>query len=173
MGKEILMEFSYNVSEPSPNTCELAMSGYFDEFARLPDDLDLTKYMQFIVDFEKVDFINSGGIKLWVNFVELLEANPEIQVVFRNCKRMIVDQINIVEGFIPKSGKVESVYVPIFCEKCEKSFNTKQLTSEINKNFGDILNRSQPDECDELPKCRQYFEVDVVSNQFFRFLDDR
>ena len=141
------MEFSFTINETSPTTTELLLSGFLDEFAKLPEDYDYSKVTKLYVDFSKVEFINSGGIKLWVNFIDELERRDDLTIYFRKCRRMVVDQINLIEGFLPKNGHVLSVFVPIFCEKCEKGIEVFQDISKLNEDFDDVMNRAEDPGC--------------------------
>lgn len=163
------MEFSYELSEEDSSSLELKLNGYFDEFASLPENIDFSKYKSFYIDFSGVDFINSGGIKLWVNFAETLDTHTELKTYFRKCKRIVVDQINLIEGFLPANAEVLSVYVPIFCDKCERSFNAFQDISKLKENFHEIFSRVQDPQCGEFPKCTKSFEVDIIDERFFKF----
>ena len=164
------MEFSYSINETGATTLELQLEGFLDEFARLPDDHDFSECKSLYVDFGKVDFINSGGIKLWVNFIDNLERLPELKIYFRKARRMVVDQINLIEGFLPKNAQLLSVYVPVFCNKCENSMEVFQDVSKLNDNYDEIIMRVEDPNCGEFPKCRKEFEIDVIPEQYFRFL---
>ncbi len=65
------------------------------------------------LDLEHVKSINSCGIREWIKW---LSAAPSIQYSLKNCPKVIVDQINLVDGFLPKQAKVLSFFVPYFNE---------------------------------------------------------
>ena len=119
------------------------------------------------MDFDKIDFINSGGIKLWVHFAENLESYQNLSVHFHNCPRSVVDQVNLVQGFLPKNASVESVYVPIYCTKCEETRNVHLMVSDPHEKFEQI-----GDDEAAGPDCEHDFEVEIIKDRYFRFLKD-
>ncbi len=165
------MEFSYK-TKAEGSTVELHLVGYFDEFAKLPSPDDFSEYSKVIIDFSAVEFINSGGIKVWLGFADNLGLMKDLTSEMQGCRRFVVDQVNMIEGFVPKNGKVTSVFVPIFCDKCEVSFDVHQPIATLDKDFPDVFDKVKPDDCKEFPKCRKYFELDIVKDSYFRFLDN-
>lgn len=164
------MDFSYDVKKIDPTHIELSLNGYFDEFAKLPPYEDLSGLKKLSLNFENVNFINSGGIKLWVTFASNLEIQESLQVYFHNCRRIIVDQINLIEGFLPKNGEVVSVFVPVFCNRCEQGFEVFFETAKFETDFYDILSRIDLGAESEHPDCKHRLEIDIIKDQFFKFL---
>src|SRR4051812_44101640 len=58
--------------------------------------------------------INSCGIREWIKWIS---TAPAAKFNYHECPKIIVDQINMVQGFLPPSGKVMSFYVPYFNEE--------------------------------------------------------
>src|SRR5689334_11396890 len=75
--------------------------------------IDLRDGTDLIVDWESVTGINSCGIREWLKFTSRIQG--EMKVTFLNCSRLVVSQINLVNGFLPKDGKIQSFYVPYYC----------------------------------------------------------
>src|ERR1700679_1102075 len=67
-----------------------------------------------IVDLGAVTAINSVGIREWIKWTKTLPAGCKLTV--RNCPKIIVDQINMVLGFLPAGSRVESFFVPYYSE---------------------------------------------------------
>src|SRR6185437_12284669 len=63
-----------------------------------------------IIDLREVTAINSVGIREWIKWTKTLPAGCKMTV--RNCPKIIVDQINMVLGFLPAGTVVESFFVP-------------------------------------------------------------
>ena len=93
----------------------MEFSGRMDEDMILPDRSQL-EGKHVLVDFEEVAFINSLGIRKWLMWIE---KHPFKSLRFKNLPLNVVDQVNMVEGFLPEDSQVESFYVPYYCEGCE------------------------------------------------------
>lgn len=129
-----------------------------------------TKFTDEVVfDFDNVEHINSTGIKHWVHWVaKVSESNPELKFYFVNCPKPIVDQINMVDGFLPQQSTVQSFKVPYFCEVCDKDMTcTFVLGREYNFEDGKAV-LSIPDNTCDRGDCEM--EPDVVEQKYFRFL---
>ena len=149
----------------------LNLSGSFDENATLPDPEGVTKITTLYVNFGRVRFINSSGIGTWVLYVrKILELKSDLQFIFQNCPKVIIDQVNTVESFLPDGGEVESFKLPIFCELCEKSFAVNQFTKDFKPDELNAADLIQSSNCNLFPGCKKDFVLDVLPAVFFRFL---
>ena len=73
------------------------------------------------LDFMGVSHINSTGIKNWLNFFSKVKEDfPVLKITFYNCPKILVDQMNMIRGFLPDGTSVESFAVPYYCEECDK-----------------------------------------------------
>lgn len=114
------------------------------------------------VDFNQVQTINSCGIREWIKFIK---TAPAAQFTYKNCPKVIVDQINMVDGFLPSGSTVESFYVPYFNEDAgtEKSvlfnkgkeFSAGKVTppAEVKDDSGNAM------------------EIDVIEAKYFKFVE--
>lgn len=98
----------------------LSLSGAIDEDVQFPV-LNLGGIEQVLFDLKDVKSINSVGIREWLNWVKPISEQSQLSL--KNCPKALVFQFNMVEGFLPKGAKVQSLYVPFFCEKCDKEEN--------------------------------------------------
>ena len=89
-----------------------SFKGDIDEDANFTEH-SLKSLNKAVFDLEEVTAINSCGIREWINW---LKTSPDTKLVFRNCPKIIVDQFNMVAGFFPMNGEIESFYVPYYCE---------------------------------------------------------
>ena len=100
-----------------PTGLVIVLEGSIDEDVKFPA-VDASKHAAIRVDLQGVKTINSVGIREWLNWIRpLAEARP---VTLSKCPKALVFQLNMVEGFLPKNGTVDSFFVPFFCEKCDK-----------------------------------------------------
>lgn len=146
----------------------LALSGRIEEDVKFPsvEDGSIT---QITFDLKGLEYISSLGIRDWVSWIQPL--SKKYKLVMRNCPKRLVQQFNMVNGFLPKGTKVESLYVPYFCEKCnfEDSF-LYQVGSQVKLESGVIkLNVKNSDfKICEDSECE--LEMDSSTEKYFQFL---
>jgi hypothetical protein len=109
----------------------------------------------------EVKSINSCGIREWIKW---LAANPVQSILYFECPKIIVDQINMVQGFLPKHGKVRSFFVPYFEDD---SGEEKDVLFSYGKEFDDS-GIHPPNEV--LSSEGRPMEMDVIEAKYFRFL---
>jgi hypothetical protein len=115
------------------------------------------------VDFQlaNVKSINSCGIREWIKWVGSAGAVP---VQYLECPKIIVDQINMVQGFLPATGKVLSFYVPFYNDD---SGEEKSVLFTLGKEYADKGGIQPPEVKDSQG---QPMEMDVVEAKYFKFL---
>lgn len=105
--------------------------------------------------------INSCGIREWIKWIETAAGAT---VKYFECPKIIVDQINMVQGFLPAGGSVVSFYVPYYSDD---SGQEKNVLFTHGKEFDDSGVKAAPaikaDDGSEM-------EMDVVEAKYFKFL---
>lgn len=150
-------------------TTKIRFEGSMDEHS------DYTKIQHkqadtFAIDMGGVTHINSTGIKHWVTWHTAVQfESPNANFIFMNCPKCIIDQINMVQGFLPQRSIIESFRVPYYCETCQKDLSISLIRG---KNFkeasgGKILD--VPKQNCSREDCAM--EPDVVEKKYFAFLD--
>ncbi|HMN67838.1 MAG TPA: hypothetical protein PKC28_04795 [Bdellovibrionales bacterium] len=154
------MAFSINKSQDGTKVV-LAIQGNIDEDANFTPP-DLGSSSAIVLDLEEVTAINSVGIREWIKWVKTLPASLPLSV--RRCPKIIVDQINMVAGFLPQGAVVESFYVPYYSDA---SGNEKMVLFENGKEFkgGDV---HPPNEVKD--ETGEVMEMDVIESKYFKFL---
>jgi hypothetical protein len=105
--------------------------------------------------------INSCGIREWIKWVGTA-GNATIS--YFECPKIIVDQINMVQGFLPHAGKVLSFYVPYYSEEAGTE---KSVLFTYGKEFTEEGVSAPPNVLDEEGNA---MEMDVVEAKYFKFL---
>lgn len=137
----------------------VSFSGMIDEDSLFDDIKGLTT-SSYIFDFDEVSLINSCGIREWVNYLETIPK--EISLTYKNCRQIIIEQINMVHGFIREGACVESFYGPYYCEKCDEEF-------KIHLKSVDVVDGKAP--AVKCPKCGdEELEFDAIEQQYFQFI---
>lgn len=125
-----------------------------------------------ILDLDKVASLNSMGLRNWLNWVKKIRAKA--QIVFRSCPRTVVDQMNILNGFLPMGALVESFYIPFYCDSCGREDNflavrgRDYMEATVDAREGMTVPAQRP-----CPVCQQDMSMDVLPAKYFSFLKYR
>jgi hypothetical protein len=127
-------------------------------------DFSIAQVGELVVDLQDLKSINSCGIREWIKW---LGENPSGKIEFQNCPKVIVDQINMVEGFLPKNGTVKSFYVPYFNED---SGTEKNVLFRYGTEFTEAGVNPPPEVKDDGGEA---MEMDVIETKYFKFITNR
>jgi hypothetical protein len=148
--------FSYD-STKDDGVLKVFFRGKIGELVELPNLIWKPMHKEnkkIVIDLEKVDSVNSTGIRIWLIWIETLPK--DIPLHFTNVPRFFVDQINMIVGVVPKHGVVDSFYVPYYCEECDeishRLFTSAKLDSVI-----------------PCRKCDQDAELDIITDKYLQF----
>ncbi len=152
-------KFDIKIDKASPEF-KVMVSGVIDE------DVDFNQYslagaksVQMVLG--GVKSINSCGIREWIRWIGSAGTAP---VVYSECPKIIVDQINMVQGFLPNTGRVMSFYVPFYSDD---SGEDKSVLFSFGKEYSDSGLAAVPEVKDSAGKA---MEMDVVEAKYFKFL---
>jgi anti-anti-sigma regulatory factor len=150
-------KLSINIKEEEGSQ-RIEFTGPIDEDSSFDEISNLSSSVIF--DFENVTLINSCGIREWVKFIEGLDESISFSYV--NCRQIIIEQINMVKGFIREGSRVDSFYAPFYCESCDTEF-------KIHLKYSQIVNGKAPSlKCE---KCgAPELEFDAIEAQYFQFI---
>lgn len=138
-------------------TANVALEGVIDEDANF-DKIKSLGMNQFIFDFNNVSMINSCGIREWIKYLDGLGS---ASITYINCPQIIIEQVNMVHGFIRKGVAVESFYAPYFCTNCDTGKKILLKSSEV-------LGTKPP--LKHCNTCKTELEFDAIEKQYFSFL---
>ena len=156
-----MSRFEFQVKDVG-GAAQVTMSGSIDE------DVDFAKIVpaganKLMVNLGKIKSINSCGIREWMRWIVSMTGQfREIQFV--ECPKVIVDQINMVQGFLPANGRVESFYVPFYSEESDEE---KMILFVHGKEFSESGSIEVPEVRDSESNV---MEMDVVEAKYFKFL---
>ena len=116
-----------------------------------------------IFNFRKVEYVNSCGVRAWINFLRDVEKGRKI--IFEECTPEIVSQINMIPNF-RGGAHIKSVYASYACAHCE---NQKWELFEEGRNLPQTAGETVPTpKCD---KCGNQMEMEELEDEFFAWLD--
>jgi hypothetical protein len=111
-----------------------------------------------ILNLEGIKLINSCGIRDWVDFQYVLASN--VKLVYRLCPQIIVEQMNMVSGFMKKGAMLESFYTPYYDELADEDVKVLLTPAMvINGKAPEMKNSSG-----------EILEFDEIEQQYFHFL---
>lgn len=142
----------------------IKFSGNLDEEAQIPQ-LNVPAGSTVRLDLGQIKSVNSVGIRTWLSWITPLSQNLKFQ--FENVPHAAVLQINMIEGFLPKTSEVHSFFVPIYSES-EDEEDSILLT--VGK---DIIKTPQGPklQMDLAATKGGDWEFDIVEKTYFKFLN--
>ena len=141
----------------------IRFSGSIDEDANF-GEISADGSPKIVLDLDGVESINSCGIREWIKWLKTIPNTSQIE--YQKCPKVIVDQINMVSGFLPTNAKVTSFYVPYFAED---SGNEKQVLFTEGKEFSPGKVNAPSEMKDD--KSGETLELDVIEAKYFKFLN--
>lgn len=137
----------------------VTISGVIDENADL-SPLAALGSRPIQVDLRSVRRINSFGVRLWIDAVRAIPATTSLE--FFNCPSPVVDQCNMVGGFLGH-GRLISFFAPMLCEECDEQVDQLFETQRCRDNEGKLP-------VTPCPRCGREMEVDDLEEQYLLFV---
>ncbi len=128
----------------------------FNQFTK-----DVPKGGEVEISLKALKSINSTGIREWI---KLMQSMPSAHITFVNCPKIFIDQVNMVNGFIPASSIILSFYVPYYNENLDKE---ALVLYKLGENYTAHSVQVQEEHKDDQG---QLFELDVVKAKYFKFI---
>ena len=116
-----------------------------------------------IINFKKVESVNSCGVRAWINFLRDAEKGREI--IFEECTPEVVSQINMIPNF-KGSARIKSVYASFACDHCDRH---EWFLFEEGRNFPQ--NPGDGVAAPKCSKCGSTMEMEELEDEFFAWLD--
>lgn len=148
---------------------DISVSGYIGEgVGSTLVDLGYKDLKKVRITLKGVTYLNSVGVKNWVSWISRIPRNVHIE--FHQCPALIVAQVNMVVGFIPTGGTVESLTAPLICEDC----NVEKMIELTRGKEYQYATKDGPGQVTlpEIPcnKCKQPMTLDAIEAKFFNFI---
>lgn len=138
----------------------LKLSGVIDEDADF-SQLNISGAREVQLDLNEVKSINSCGIREWIKWMGQAAG---AKISYLNCPKIIVDQINMVDGFLPNQGQVLSFYVPYYNED---TGSEKNVLFRYGQEYAEGQVKPPASVTDE---SGQPMEMDVIESKYFKFI---
>lgn len=146
--------------EKQGSKIKLQLQGVIDEDVDF-SQLSLAGSSEVDLDLTGIKSINSCGIREWIKW---LGTAPQAKVVYANCPKIIVDQINMVDGFLPAQGQVLSFFVPYYNED---SGSEKNILFRLGHEYSEGQVKPPTNVLDDQG---QPMEMDIIESKYFKFI---
>lgn len=156
------MSFQAEVTQNASES-QIALVGAIDENCRLPQ----IKTKKISMNLNGVTSVNSEGVRLWATWVKNLKPGTDVEL--HHCPAAFINKLGELAGFSLEFVRIESFYVPYFCESCGAE---ETLLFEHGVHFQDI-NAINVNESIICPVCSSSMKLDVVKENYFAFLKRR
>lgn len=147
---------------------EISLEGPIGETSPL-FTTDIKAATALVLDLEKVTYMNSVGVKNWIQWT--VQIKPTCELKMKNAPLMFVNQASTVRGFLPRHAVIESFAAPMICPECntEKSF---LMTVNTNYKYATPAEPSKMEAPNvKCPKCNADMETDFLIKKTATFLD--
>lgn len=137
----------------------IAIQGVIDETSDL-SALGAVSAPKLELVMRGVRRINSFGVRAWLDAIRMVPQST--RVAFVQCPPPVVDQTNMVAGFLGH-GEIVSFYAPMTCAECDEQVDQLFRTADCVAHG----NRLPPTPC---PRCGRTMEVDDLEEQYLLFV---
>ena len=108
------------------NATEYILDGPLSERSQLFEQpIPKTLNQEIRINMEQVTSINSIGVKSWILWTSQIPRT--VKLTLERCPYVVINQVNMIHGFIPDHTIIESFFAPFVCESCD--YETVQLVS--------------------------------------------
>lgn len=126
-------------AKKSRHSIDLVFSGEISEASNFPE-LDLNNVENVNLNTEGVTYINSSGLRKWLIWISEFENSfPHQQLNLQRVKPVLVNQMRNIATFVPQKTKIESIYLPFYCEACDRS---EEKFASCGSEFGKHVSQS-------------------------------
>ena len=133
------------------------MNGILDQSFKF-EAKDQLKTQEIVFNFEKIQLINSLGVR---ELILLLNSLSDKKLIFEKCPVILVNQFNMVRGLVPANCKIESFFAPYYAPIDHEDLELLIDVSEIKN--GKAPKRKHPQSGEELV-------FDDLEDRYFFFL---
>ncbi len=135
----------------------VTMSGIIDQTFRF-EARDQLKTQEIVFNFEKIQLINSLGVREMILFLNSLSDK---KLVFEKCPVILVNQFNMVRGLMPANCQVKSFFAPYYAPIDHEDMELLLDATEIKNGKAPQKNHPQSDE---------KLVFDDLEDRYFHFL---
>lgn len=155
------LQLAFNIDD---KTTTIQLKGSLNEYSSALDGVVVNPNFDLNVDLKDLKAINSLGVRNFHSWIKKVQCQ---KLRFLYCPRVFINQMNLVEGFLPEKSEIESFFVPYYSETTGEDLMvlfTKFL--EYTKVDGKVVLK--------IPEMKDSqgvkMELDTFADQYFKFL---
>lgn len=115
------------------------------------------------IEFKREVTFNSLGIREWITWISPLSKDTNLKIKLFGCPVSMVQQMNLLAGFLPSQAEVVSFYIPFYSDETDES--EWVLATQGKEIQGKKLSISAPKD-----STGKEMELDVKPDIYFKFL---
>lgn len=115
-------------------------------------------------NLEGITMINSSGTREWT---KLIVNSKNLDITLTHCPKVFIDQVNMVDGFLSKSCRVMSFYVPYFNDNISQE---DQMLYQYGVHYTDHDVKIEQVYRNQVGIS---FNLDVIESKYFRFITNK
>lgn len=164
-------KITYTVdASPSGHVCRVRMIETVDQDFGIPVQ-EIANCASVTMDFSPVRFMNSEGLRQFTSWLwELEKANPKISVRLVKVSPTVNRQLLTVKTYLAAIATVESVYLPYYCEDCDREESSVLTHASELKTSGLPELEGKAPKC---PECGGETQFDGQVDRYFELLISR
>lgn len=147
-------------NEDQDQSILVKIEGSINEDLQIEKVSDL-KRPHIIFDMDQVKMINSCGIREWIRLIESFGSDVTLEYI--KVPQIVIQQMNMISGFLSKNAKVISFYAPYFIEDLDEEKQILLRSDEI-KDF------KAPKMTTNVDGSEYPLDFDAIEEQYFKFL---
>ena len=156
------LNLSFSVAD---KTTTIVLKGSLNEYSSALDGVDINPTFDLNLDFKDLTGVNSLGTRNFHKWIHSIECQ---RLRLFHCPSVFVNQMNMVDGFLPLKAEIESFFVPYFSEKTSEEANVlftkflefRQVNGSIKIRYPDVRDRKG-----------ETMMLDILEDKYFRFLE--
>jgi hypothetical protein len=168
MSSTTTKHFSYSLAIKDGVARLAAQNAINEEFDIPVEKLAGASLLEF--DLSGITWINSVGIRKFSQWLWEIESKmPNLKVSLVKVQPFVVRQVNLIHSQFGSNLRVDSMYVPFYCNACDLDDATILVTRDQVKASDNSNLQISGNPC---RKCGQPMEMDVMDN-YFRLMRER
>lgn len=156
------LQLSFSVEDKCTT---IFFKGSLNEATSALDGVEVNPDFDLHLDLKELKGLNSLGIR---NFYEWSKKIQCQRLRLFYCPRAFINQLNLVDSFLPTKAEIESFFVPYYSEITGEDASVLFTKFLEYKKEGDAVKLSAPVIFDSQG---HRMEMDIFRDQYFRFLD--
>ncbi|MBO9667396.1 MAG: hypothetical protein J7501_11370 [Bdellovibrio sp.] len=156
------LQLSFAVAD---KTTTISLRGSLNEYSSSLDGVEVNPQFDLNLDLKDLKSINSLGIRNFHSWIYSIECQ---RLRLFHCPRVFVNQLNLVDGFLPAKAEIESFFVPYYNETSGEETQVLFTKFLEYKSVGGKIKLTLPDVRDSHD---EKMEIDTLENHYFRFLE--